>query len=89
MIVFNYRGLIMVVAAIVIAFGAGSLFGFEDEGRLMLVMGPLTVLFDLAYRLTVAGGHWLYPSQGGSLFFVPAWTLGVLWIVLGIERTVG
>ena len=37
-------------------------------------------------RAQAMGLDWLRPSTGGSLFYVPVWGLGVLWIVLGTSR---
>jgi hypothetical protein len=50
---------------------------------LTLVGGIFLLIFDLAYRLLRKDGHWLKPNSGGSLFFLPAWAFGALWIVVG------
>ncbi|HEV3025313.1 MAG TPA: hypothetical protein VGX76_22735 [Pirellulales bacterium] len=42
---------------------------------------------DLAYRLLRQEGHWLNPVKGGSLFYLPAWIFGVLWIAFGTVYT--
>lgn len=83
-IVFNLPGIIMAAVAFGIAFGLGELIGTKAEGPLTFAGGALLLVFDLAYRLLRTGGHWLVPNRGGSLFFLPAWTLGALWVVLGI-----
>jgi hypothetical protein len=85
-IVFNLPGIIIVAAAIGIAFGIGELTGHNSDDAITLVGGALTLVLDLAYRLLRKEGHWLRPNQGGSLFFLPAWCFGALWVVLGIVR---
>jgi hypothetical protein len=87
-IVFNYRGLAMFAGAGAITFAIGELFGLSGEGPLMIVLGPLLAACDLVYRLKSKQGHWLDPHQGGSLFFLPAWCLGVFWFILGIIYTI-
>jgi hypothetical protein len=37
-------------------------------------------------RAAGMGLDWVRPNRGGSLFFLPAWGLGALWIVLGVAR---
>jgi len=83
MIIFNYIGIIICAVAFGLAFGIGKLLGVDGEGPLMMIAGPLVIALDFAYRLTAKDGHWIIPHRGGSLFFVPAWCLGVLWLVLG------
>lgn len=87
-IVFNLPGIVMAALAFGIAFGVGSLAGTQAEGPLTLIGGVLILIFDLAYRLLRKEGHWLTPNKGGSLFFLPAWAFGALWIVIGIVYTV-
>jgi hypothetical protein len=87
-ILFNLPGIIMVAAAFGIAFGVGELTGYNSEGPLTLIGGILTLIFDLAYRLASKEGHWITPNKGGSLFFLPAWCFGALWVVLGTVYTV-
>jgi hypothetical protein len=86
-IVFNTPGIIMAALAFGIAFGLGAMIGTTGEGPLTLMGGVLLLAFDLAYRLLREGGQWWIPSRGGSLFWLPAWTFGALWIVLGIVYT--
>jgi hypothetical protein len=82
--IYNIPGLVVVALAFGIAIGAGWVTGVQDEGRLTLIGGVLTLAFDMAYRLLKKGGDLLTGSKGGSLFFLPAWGFGVFWIVLGI-----
>lgn len=89
MIIFNIPGIIIAAAAFGIAIGVGAIAGIEDEGPLMLAGGVLVLVFDLAYRLLRKNGHWLSPDKGGSLFFLPAWIFGALWIVLGAVDVLG
>jgi hypothetical protein len=84
LIVFNVPGIVIAAVTFGIAFGAESLIGTHAEGPLMLIAGVLIVIFDLAYRLFRKDGHWLTPTKGGSLFYLPAWSCGVLWTILGI-----
>lgn len=84
MIIFNYVGLIISVIAFAMAFGIGKLFGAEMNGVHMIIAGPLVAAMDIIYRLKTEDGHLYIPHRGGSLFFLPAWTLGVFWFFLGI-----
>ncbi len=86
-LIFNLPGLVIVALAFAIAYGIGEQTGMSEKGPLTLFGGLFVVIFDLAYRLLRTDGHWLTPSRGGSLFFLPAWMFGALWIVLGIDYT--
>lgn len=88
MIIYNYVGLIMAAIAFAAAFGVGALIGTNAEGPLMIIAGPLLAALDIGYRLATRDGHLYIPDKGGSLFFLPAWSLGALWFVLGIVYTV-
>ena len=55
----------------------------------MMIAGPLTALFDITYRLAKKDGHLFVTKRGGSLFFLPVWYFGVLWLVLGVTYTFG
>ena len=57
------------------------------DGPLMIIAGPLIAILDLAYRFKSKNGHWFIPHRGGSLFFLPVWTFGAFWFVLGIVYT--
>jgi hypothetical protein len=85
----NYIGFIICALAFGIAFGVGYLLGIGGEGPLMVIAGPLVMTFDLTYRLFAKDGHWIDPQRGGSLFFIPLWCLGALWLVLGVAYTLG
>jgi hypothetical protein len=82
-IVFNFPGIIIVAAAFGTAYGLGELTGYNGTGPQTLIGGILTLTFDFAYRLAREERHWITPNKGGSLFFLPAWCLGALWVVLG------
>lgn len=84
MFIYNRNGLWMLAAGFAVTFGIGYLVGISSEGSLMVILGPTIAVIDLIYRFTSEKGHWLYPENGGSLFFVPAWCVGVTWFILGI-----
>lgn len=65
-IVANHTGIIIVVLAFAIAFGVGNVFGLQDEGPLMMIAGPLTALFDIAYGLARRDGHLFVTNRGGK-----------------------
>ncbi len=88
MIIFNYAGIIMTVIAFAVAFGVGAVMGTNAEGPLMIIAGPLLAAMDVTYRLKTKDGHIGIPHKGGSLFFLPAWAFGALWLVLGIVYTI-
>jgi hypothetical protein len=89
MLIFNLPGILIFVAAFSIAGAVGGLVGVESKSALMVAGGALVVAGDLTYRLARSGGHWIEPNRGGSLFFFPAWCLGVLWMALGIAKSLG
>ena len=88
-IVANQMGVAILVLAFVIAFGVGHLFGLQEEGPLMMIAGPLTAMFDIAYRLIKKDGRLFVSDRGGSLFFLPVWYFGVFWLALGVAYTIG
>ncbi len=88
MIIYNYPGIIMMAIGFAVAFGIGKMLGTSAEGPLMVIAGPLIAAMDLVYRFKSKDGHWFAPDRGGSLFFLPAWSWGVLWLVLGIVYTI-
>jgi len=88
MIIFNLVGLVMLAISFGVAFLTGWIMGTTAEGPLMIVAGPLAAACDAAYRWKHSAGHWFHPDGGGSLFFLPVWTFGLLWLVLGIVYTV-
>ena len=86
LLIFNWRGLAMVVLALVSGVSVGDALGWVGEGPPMMVAGPLAFAFDMAWRARFARPErrwWLLPSHGGALFFVPVWCFGALWLVLG------
>ena len=82
-IIFNWLGLAFLVVGFAAAFCVRAVAGIQSEGALMLVLGPVVLAADLAYRLLRKDGHWFSSRKGGSLFFLPLWMFGVLWTVLG------
>ncbi len=89
MIIFNYAGIIITAIGFALAFGIGKIIGTTAEGPMMIIAGPLIAILDLAYRFKSAEGHWFTPHRGGSLFFLPVWAFGALWLVLGLIYAVG
>ena len=87
MIIINLAGVVELAIAFGAAFGVGHLTGLSAEGPLMLIAGPLAIACDLGYRLARSQGHWFHPGCGGSMFYLPVWLFGILWLVLGAMRT--
>jgi len=79
----NATGLAILAVSFATAIGVGWIAGFNDEGRLMILGGALVSLLDFTLRVAREEGHWLYPTRGGMLFFLPLWMFGVLWVGLG------
>ena len=105
LIIFNYRGLAMLLAGGLVAFGGGRLLGIGAEPPLMVILGLVVGALDVGYRFhrgraavsrgaspwaraQAMGLDWIRPNAGGSLFFLPTWSFGVLWLVLGAVRIV-
>ena len=83
--IFNTPGIVIVAIGFGIAYGIGAIFGTAAEKPMMLIAGLLIAAIDMAYRLISDEGHWLTPKAGGSLFFVPAWVIGVIWATIGMQ----
>lgn len=88
MIIFNLAGMVMLIVGFAIAIPLCSALGWSGEGPPMLIAGPLVALMDMVYRFRSREGHWFAPRSGGSLFFLPVWGFGLLWIIFGIVYTV-
>jgi hypothetical protein len=83
-IIFNWLGLAFCAVGFGIAFAIGYMLGITEEGFLMVIAGPITSAIDIVYRIKSKNGHWLNPNRGGSLFFLPVWCFGLLWLIFGI-----
>ncbi|WP_437201597.1 hypothetical protein [Planctomicrobium sp. SH664] len=83
LIFYNVSGLLMFLASFGIAIWMGSLVGRNEESFLMVVGGGLLTLFDLTHRWLRSGWLGGMLTGGGSLFFLPAWLLGIFWFVWG------
>jgi hypothetical protein len=82
-IIFNWLGLAFLGIGFAVAMSIRAAAGIESEGGTMLILGPVVLVTDLAYRLLRKDGHWFSSRQGGQLFFLPLWMFGVLWTILG------
>lgn len=85
-LIFNPAGLAILLGGFLAAFAMRSIFGLKGEAPVMMIGGALIVILDLAYRYLKEDGDLIKPQRGGSLFFLPAWCLGALWLVIGIVR---
>jgi len=81
---FNFLGLGMFVASWTVAFIAADALGLAGEGPRMVVAGPMAVLLDGLFRWRHPAGHWLNPTGGGNVLFIPVWVFGVFWTLLGL-----
>ena len=88
MIIFNILGAVMVIVGVGIAFGVRFITGTSadgpGDGPEMILMGSLSIFFDVTYRTRQSDGHWISPFGGGNLFFIPVWGIGAVWLVVGI-----
>ncbi len=85
MIIFNWIGLAIFAVSFGVAFGIGSLLGHTSEGAMMILAGPIAAALDLAHRYQKGNRQWFQGAAGGSLFFIPIWCLGLVWLALGIS----
>jgi hypothetical protein len=87
-VVFNILGAVMLIVAVAIGFGVrivtGTLADGVGDGPEMILMGSSCVFFDVTYRLRQPNGHWISPSGGGNIFFIPIWGIGAVWMVVGV-----
>ena len=86
-IIFNWLGLAFAVLGLVFGWAICSMLGNDSEDVIMSAGGPLTAMLDLGYRVKKRKSVWR-GSQGGSLFFLPAWVFGVAWFAIGVVRLV-
>lgn len=87
-LIFNVAGLAMIILGMIVMYGLWWLvYLISGDSRYLMfvsVMAGLvaTIIADLAYRALgdrqTGWLRFLYPSTGGSLFFLPVWLLGVL-----------
>lgn len=89
MIIFNSIGLIIFGVSFGAAIAIGKLLSINEEGPLMLIGGPLIIALDAGYRMIAHDGDWTTPDRGGSLFFLPAWCVGIFWTILGAIYSAG
>jgi hypothetical protein len=87
-IIFNIRAVVMLVIGFGIAYCVGELFGVTTDGPRLIMAGPLTSIIDWTYRVKHEDGHWFSPNGGGSLFFLPLWAFGIVFLVMGISYTI-
>jgi hypothetical protein len=87
MVIFNLVGVGMIAVSWAIALGVVYLMGSGSEGVAMMIAGPMSMLSDAVYRLKHPTGHWFHPNGGGSLFFLPVWLFGLLWLTIGAFYT--
>ncbi len=88
-IIFNVVGIVIIAASFAVAFVLGKVLGFAGEGPLMIASGPLIAAADLVYRRRFGNSRWFTANEGGMLFFLPVWQVGLLWMVLGVLYTLG
>jgi hypothetical protein len=82
-IICNALGVAFVGIGVAVSMSVTAIVGIHSEGGTMMILGPVVLVADLAFRLLHKDGHWLSPTRGGHLFFLPVWMFGLLWIVLG------
>lgn len=82
---FNPAGLIMLAVTIVVVIVGTSVFAMQDQ-LLMMLVGGVLVLGDMALRLRKRGqGRWLFqPEAGGHLFSVPVWIVGAVIFLINL-----
>lgn len=88
MIIFNWLG----IGFAVIGLGAGWLLASvigrgESEDLCMILGGPIVSLIDVWYRNRYRTSLFR-PGDGGSLFFLPVWMFGLVWLAIGVGRLV-
>jgi hypothetical protein len=91
-LIFNLRGIVMVAVSLAVGIGVANRAGWQGEGPAMLIAGPLTAALDGGWRVLFARpqSRWWFSSEhGGSLFWLPVWSFGALWLVLGASYTWG
>lgn len=83
MLIANIQGLLMAF----ISLGAAIGVGFEEESAMMMLAGPLLVAMDIAFRMWPR--NQVSDRNGGSVCFIPAWLLGLLWLGFGFSYSIG
>lgn len=83
---FNLLGLAMFLVSISAAMALLNVFGSDNKALGMIIGGPLLIALDVTYRKT-QGIRW-FGWRGGRIFIIPAWLMGVGWIVAGMVRLV-
>ena len=86
-IIFNWLGIGICAIGFGLAFLAQFFLGSMSEGQLMIISGPIITILDIVYRLRSEDKNLFKSLKGGSLFFLPVWCFGLLWLILGIIYT--
>jgi hypothetical protein len=83
----NWSGTVIFFGSFLAAIGVGKLSGNVPEGPLISLGGALVCGLDLLSRLCwLKCGLW-DRERGATLLFIPIWTFGLFWIVLGLIYT--
>jgi hypothetical protein len=87
-IIFNIAGMVMMLISFGIAYGVCHMLGNTAEGFWMVISGLVAMVLDFTYRFMKAVPRYFHPKGGGSVFFLPVWLFGVIWLVLGVVYTI-
>jgi hypothetical protein len=84
----NVLGFAMFVAAGLVA-GAGGLLLKLPDAPVMIAVGISLIVMDMIIRLRSRPqkGWLMAKDQGGYLFFIPVWALGIVVIAINIINT--
>ncbi len=80
----NQIGFLIVIYGFALGYGASYLWGYPGGELVTAIGGSLIAITDLGIRLGRHRSNWLARASGGTLFFLPVFLFGMLWIVTGM-----
>jgi hypothetical protein len=84
---FNLPGVLMFISGGIVAMILTSehiLGRAHRDGLPTVLLGIHLAAIDLGYRLYRKDGHWINPSKGGKVIWMPIWIVGIYCIGRGV-----
>src|SRR5579862_3321117 len=82
-IIFNFIGAGILIAAVVLGSSVAYMFGDKSGGPSILVEGLVAIALDVLYRTKREEGSLIHPRKGGHVCFIPVWIIGVGFLFAG------
>ena len=84
--VVNRLGFFMALAAFGLAFTLRLQWPSLSDGILLAIAAGLCLALDIFWRVGKGKRKWFRPANGGSIFYMPLWLLGIAWLGLCVYQ---